>query len=86
LTESRGPRDEQARDGIPGQLGESQSPCPTAGTACRRARTWAEQCAWAAFEAGIQKEELEEDFGSLKNYLRLAITDEAAIRSEAEGG
>ena len=48
--------------------------------------TWAEQCAWAAFEAGIPKEELEEDFGSLENYMRLAITDEAAIRSEAEGG
>ena len=42
----------------------------------------AERCTHAAFEAGIQKEELEEDFGSIEKYMELAITDEAAIRSE----
>ena len=48
-------------------------------------REWAEQCTWAAFEAGIPTEELEEDFGSLEKYMELAIADEAALRSEPEG-
>ena len=46
---------------------------------------WAEQCTYAAFEAGIPTEELEEDFGCLKKYMEMAITDEAAMRAEAAG-
>lgn len=46
---------------------------------------WAEQCTYAAFEAGIPTKELEEDFGSLEKYMELAIADEAALRSEPEG-
>jgi hypothetical protein len=46
---------------------------------------WAEQCTYAAFEAGIPKEELEEDFGDMKKYMEMAITDEAAMRAEAGG-
>ncbi len=49
-------------------------------------REWAEQCTYAAFEAGIPTEELEEDFGNLERYMDMAITDEAAMRSEAKGG
>ena len=46
-------------------------------------REWAEQCALEAYEAGISREELEEDFGDLTRYMEMAIADEAAIRAEA---
>ena len=46
-------------------------------------KEWAERCAWEAYEAGISKEELEEDFGNLEKYMEMAITDEAAMRAEA---
>ena len=46
----------------------------------------AERCTYAAFEAGIRKEEIEEDFGSIERYMEMAIADEAAIRSEVEIG
>ncbi len=44
----------------------------------------AERCTWEALEAGIPKEELEEEFGNIERYFEMAVTDEAAIRSEAE--
>jgi hypothetical protein len=49
-----------------------------------QASVLAERCTWEALEAGIPKGELEEDFGSIEKYFELAVTDEAAIRSEAK--
>ena len=48
-------------------------------------KEWAERCAWEAYEAGISKEELEEDFGDLTRCMEMAITGEAAIRAESVG-
>jgi hypothetical protein len=51
----------------------------------RRPSEWAERCVSAAADAGISKEEIEEDFGDLEEFMERAITDiadEKAYRKE----
>ena len=51
----------------------------------QRPAQWAEECVTAAAEAGISKEEIEEDFGDLQEFMERAITEQNELRMEADG-
>lgn len=48
----------------------------------QRPAEWARECVGAAEQAGISKEEIEEDFGNLEKFLEMAIPEEGEQRSE----
>ena len=48
----------------------------------RRPADWANECVAAAGRAGISKEEIEEDFGDLQEFMERAITEENELRTE----
>ena len=43
----------------------------------RRPAEWAQECTSAAIEAGIPREEIEEDFGDLEEFMTRTIADTA---------
>ncbi len=48
----------------------------------RRPAEWAEQCVAAAAQAGIPKEEIQEDFGDLEEFMEMAITEQDELRMD----
>lgn len=48
----------------------------------RRPALWAQECVAAAARVGISKEEIEEDFGDLEEFMERAITEEGEQRLE----
>ena len=48
----------------------------------RRPAEWAHECVAAAGLAGISKEEIEEDFGNLEEFMERAITEEHELRTD----
>jgi len=50
----------------------------------RRPAQWAQDCVAAAAQAGIPREEIEEDFGDLEEFMEMAITEQNELKIGAD--